>query len=65
MIQGKMISEQPSTKTIRIITSIRNSLDEIENGGKQSSFVETNRLEQLNRIFTNTLFHQLIDEVIQ
>ncbi len=61
----KMINEQPSTKTIRIITSIRNSLDEIENGGKQSSFVETNRLEQLNRIFTNTLFHQLIDEVIQ
>jgi len=60
-----MISEQPSTKTIRIITSIRNSLDEIENGGKQSSFVETHRLEQLNRIFTNTLFHQLIDEVIQ
>ncbi len=58
----KMISEQPSTKTIRIIVSIRNSLDEIENG-KSCSFVEQNRLEQLNRIFTNTLFYQLLNEI--
>ena len=58
----KMISEQPSTRTIRIIVSIRNSLDEIENG-KSCSFVEQNRLEQLNRIFTNTLFNQLLNEI--
>jgi len=57
-----MISEKPSTKTIRIILSIRDSLDQIENG-KSSSFAETNRLENLNRIFTNTLFHQLLNEI--
>ena len=57
-----MISEKPSTKTIRIILSIRDSLDQIENG-KSSSFAETNRLEHLNRIFTNTLFHQLLNEI--
>ena len=57
-----MIREQPSTKTIRIIVSIRNSLYEIKNG-KSSSFVKQNRLEQLNRIFTNTLFNQLLNEI--
>jgi len=45
-----------------MIISIRNNLDEIENG-KTTSFHECRRLEQLEKLFTSTLFYTLIDEI--
>ena len=46
-----------------MVISIRDSLDQIEHG-KTSSFHEMKRLEQLDKVFTATLFQTLIDEVI-
>ena len=57
-----MYVEKPSTNLLRMIISIRNNLDEIENG-KTTSFHECRRLEQLEKIFTSTLFYTLIDEI--
>ena len=48
---------------IRMVLSVRDNLDQIENG-KTSSFHEMRRLEQLNELFTASLFHTLIDEVV-
>ena len=59
----KMYSEKESTMLIRMILSVRDNLDQIENG-KISSFHEMRRLEQLNELFTASLFHTLIDEVV-
>tara|TARA_Y100000589_G_scaffold102962_1_gene97224 strand:+ start:1267 stop:1443 length:177 start_codon:yes stop_codon:yes gene_type:complete len=58
-----MYNERPSTKLLRMVISIRDSLDQIEHG-KTSSFHEIKRLEQLDKVFTATLFHSLIDEVV-
>ena len=55
--------DKPSTKLLRMVISIRDSLDQIEHG-KTSSFHEIKRLEQLDKVFTATLFQTLIDEVI-
>ena len=57
-----MYKEKPSTNLLRMIMSIRNALDEIENG-KPTSFHECRRLEQLDKVFTSTLFYTLIDEI--
>ena len=57
-----MYNEKPSTSLLRMIISIRNTLDEIENG-KTTSFHECRRLEQLDKLFTSTLFYTLIDEI--
>ena len=59
----KMYSEKESTKLIRMVLSVRDNLDQIENG-KISGFHEMRRLEQLNELFTASLFHTLIDEVV-
>ena len=58
-----MYEEKSSTKLLRMVISIRDSLDQIELG-KTSSFHEIKRLEQLDKVFTATLFQTLIDEVI-
>ncbi len=58
-----MINEQESTFLLHIIISIRNNLEEIENG-KIISYEECQRLELLNRLFTCSLFYLLIDEVL-
>ena len=55
--------DKPSTKLLRMVISIRDSLDKIEHGNT-SSFHEIKRLEQLDKVFTTTLFECLIDEVI-
>jgi len=47
-----------------MIVSIRNTLDEISNG-KKIPYKERQRLELLDRLFTCSLFHLLIDEVVQ
>ena len=59
----KMYSEKESTKLIRMVLSVRDNLDQIENG-KISGFHEMRRLEQLNELFTASLFHTLIYEVV-
>lgn len=51
-----------STKIIRMIISIRNSLEEIETQ-KISSYQECRRLEKLDKVFTSTLIYTLIDEI--
>ena len=58
-----MYSEKESTKLIRMVLSVRDNLDQIENG-KIFNFHEMRRLEQLNELFTASLFHTLIDEVV-
>ena len=58
-----MYGEKSSTKLLRMVISIRDSLDQIDHG-KTSSFNEIKRLEQLDKVFTATLFQTLIDEVI-
>ena len=55
---------KPSTCLLRMIVTIRNTLDEISNG-KTISYEERQRLEILDRFFTCSLFHPLIDEVVQ
>ena len=57
-----MYYQKPSTNLLRMIVSIRNTLDEIENG-KPTSFHECRRLELLDKLFTSTLFYTLIDEI--
>ena len=54
---------KPSTYLLRMIVSIRYSLEEISNG-KTISYEEHQRLEQLDQAFTASLFQTLIDEVI-
>ena len=54
---------KPSTCLLRMIVSIRNRLEEISNG-KTISHEEIQRLELLDKIFTASLFHVLIDEVV-
>ena len=58
-----MYGEKSSTKLLRMVISIRDSLDQIDHG-KTSSFNQIKRLEQLDKVFTATLFQTLIDEVI-
>jgi len=55
---------KPSTCLLRMIVTIRNNLDEISNG-KTISYEERQRFEILDRLFTCSLFHLLIDEVVQ
>ena len=57
-----MYREKPSTNLLRMIISIRNNLDEIENG-KTTSYSECRRLELLDKVFTSSLFYTLIDEI--
>tara|TARA_A100001035_G_scaffold276293_1_gene271046 strand:+ start:2384 stop:2563 length:180 start_codon:yes stop_codon:yes gene_type:complete len=57
-----MHREKLSTKIIRMIISIRNSLEEIETE-KISSYQECRRLEKLDKLFTSTLLYTLIDEI--
>ena len=58
-----MYEEKSSTKLLRMVLSIRNNLDEIEHS-RTYSLNEVRRLEELDKVFTATLFHKLIDEVI-
>tara|TARA_B100000614_G_scaffold106419_1_gene95844 strand:- start:497 stop:673 length:177 start_codon:yes stop_codon:yes gene_type:complete len=58
-----MFKEKESTKLLRMVLSIRNNLDEIEHS-RTYSLNEVRRLEELDKVFTATLFHKLIDEVI-
>tara|TARA_B100001115_G_C15771864_1_gene378826 strand:+ start:884 stop:1060 length:177 start_codon:yes stop_codon:yes gene_type:complete len=58
-----MSKEKESTKLLRMVLSIRNNLDEIEHS-RTYSLNEVRRLEELDKVFTATLFHKLIDEVI-
>ena len=53
-----------STCLLRMIVTIRNTLDEISNG-KTIPYEERQRLELLDRLFTSSLFYLLIDEVVQ
>ena len=55
---------KPSTCLLRMIVSIRNTLDEISNG-KKITFDEYRRLELLDKLFTSSLFYLLIDEVVE
>ena len=57
-----MYKEKPSTNLLRMLISIRNNLDAIEYG-KTTSYSECRRLEQLDKVFTSTLFYTLIDEI--
>ena len=58
-----MYKEKESTKLLRIVLSIRNDLDQIEQS-ETCKFLEVRRLEQLDQTFTRNLFQTLIDEVI-
>ena len=58
-----MYKESESTKLLRMVLSIRNQLNQIDHGEVYSS-QEIKRLEELNKVFTASLFHMLIDEVI-
>ena len=58
-----MSKEKESTKLIRMVLSIRNNLDEIKDS-RTYSLNEVRRLEELDKVFTATLFQTLIDEVI-
>ena len=58
-----MYEEKSSTKLLRMVLSIRNNLDEIEHS-RTYSLNEVRRLEELDKVFTASLFHKLIDEVI-
>ena len=58
-----MFKEKESIKLLRMVLSIRNNLDEIEHS-RTYSLNEVRRLEELDKVFTATLFHKLIDEVI-
>mgnify|MGYP005735455579 FL=1 len=58
-----MFKEKESTKLLRMVLSIRNNLDEIEHS-RTYSLNEVRRLEELDKVFTASLFHKLIDEVI-
>ena len=58
-----MFKEKESTKLLRMVLSIRNNLDQIEHS-RTYSLNEVRRLEELDKVFTATLFHKLIDEVI-
>ena len=58
-----MYKEKESTKLLRMVLSIRNDLDKIENS-KTFKFLEVRRLEQLDKAFTASLFEALINEVI-
>jgi len=53
---------KPTTFLLRMILSIRSTLEEISNG-KKISYEEIQRLELLNKLFTSSLFFLLIDEV--
>ena len=58
-----MYKEKESTKLLRMVLSIRNELDKIGHS-KTCKFLEVRRLEQLDKAFTASLFHTLIDEVV-
>ena len=53
-----MYEEKLSTKILRLVASIRNSLDRIEHG-HAASFHEIKRLEQLDKVFSATLHEYL------
>jgi len=53
---------KPTTFLLRMILSIRCTLEEISNG-KKISYEEIQRLELLDKLFTSSLFFLLIDEV--
>ena len=52
------LREKPSTKILRIVASVRDSIDQIEHG-KPASYHEIKRLEQLDRAFSTSLFNAL------
>jgi len=60
--RGGIILNKSSNCLLRMIVSIRNTLDEISNE-KITSSAECRRLEQLDKVFTSTLFYTLIDEI--
>jgi len=55
---SKMYNEKPSTKILRIVASVRDSLDRIEHG-QPASFHEIKRLEKLDDVLSATLFDYL------
>ena len=59
-----MYNEKPSTKILRIVASIRDSLDRIEHG-QPASFHEIKRLEKLDEVLSATLFEHLQLEIEQ
>ena len=59
-----MYEEKSSTKILRIVASIRDSLDRIEHG-QTASFHEIKRLEKLDEVFSATLHEYLELELSQ
>ena len=59
-----MYEEKSSTKILRIVASIRDSLDRIEHG-HAASFHEIKRLEKLDEVFSATLHEYLELELTQ
>ena len=53
-----MNEEKTSTRILRILASVRDSLDRIEYG-KPASFHEINRLESLEAMMSQLLFNYL------
>ena len=57
-----MNEEKRSTRILRILTSVRDSLDRIEYG-KPASFHEINRLESLDEVLSALLLNYLKEEL--
>lgn len=57
-----MNEEKRSTRILRILASVRDSLDRIEYG-KPASFHEINRLESLDAMMSQLLFNYLKEEL--
>ena len=57
-----MNEEKRSTRILRILASVRDSLDRIEYG-KPASFHEINRLESLDAMMSELLFNYLKEEL--
>ena len=57
-----MYEEKRSTRILRILASVRDSLDRIEYG-KPASFHEINRLESLDEVLSELLLNYLKEEL--
>ncbi len=57
-----MYEEKRSTRILRIVVSVRESLDRIEHG-KPASFHEIHRLEILDEMMSELLFNYLREEI--
>ena len=57
-----MYQEKRSTRILRILASVRESLDRIEYG-KPASFHEITRLETLDEMMSELLFNYLREEL--